>query len=115
MRKAHICLALPALSLISLGACGAGPSAPDRGMQNLGVNQIGAGASLSAACAGCHSQSSGAIVSLADYGEARLIERLNWYKTDVSGTTVMHRLARGYTEADIALIARHLSTQEPPE
>lgn len=115
MRKAHICLALPALGLISLGACGGEPSAPNRSVQNLDANQIGVGASLSAACAGCHSHSSGAIVSLADYSEAHLIERLNWYKTDVSGTTVMHRLARGYTEADIASIARHLSAQERPE
>lgn len=34
------------------------------------------------------------------------------YKTEESGTTVMHRLARGYTDEDIALIAAYLTTQD---
>lgn len=34
------------------------------------------------------------------------------YKTEESGTTVMHRIARGYTDDDIALIAAYLTTQD---
>lgn len=30
------------------------------------------------------------------------------YKTDETGSTVMHRLARGYSEDDIALISEYL-------
>jgi cytochrome c553 len=35
---------------------------------------------------------------------------MDTYKSETSGTTVMHRLARGYTDEDIALIAAYLTT-----
>ena len=66
---------------------------------------------LSTACSGCHSDLGGAIASLSTLSEAALIESLIRYKTEADGTTVMHRLARGYSDEEIALIAAYLGQQ----
>jgi cytochrome c553 len=60
---------------------------------------------LAASCSGCHAASGGAITNLSDWTEAQLLVSLNTYRTDTDGTTVMHRLARGYSAGQIAEIA----------
>lgn len=68
------------------------------------------GASLSASCSGCHSVLGGdAIVSLSDWSEMELSNRLTDYQTETDGQTVMHRIARGYSDADIAAISAYLA------
>lgn len=62
-------------------------------------------ASLAASCSGCHAISGGAITDLSGWTEAQLLASLETYRTDTGGTTVMHRLARGYSQAQIAEIA----------
>lgn len=69
---------------------------------------------LSVACSGCHSERPGAIASLVSYDEANLQARLTQYKTETEGTTVMHRLARGYSDQDIALISAYLGQAGDP-
>ena len=100
------------LSFLSLTACN--PSTSDLPADS--VPQIaastGAGARLAAACAGCHSSEAGAIASLVGYSEAQLLERLNAYQDETDDTTVMHRLARGYSDEEIALISAYLSETE---
>jgi len=59
------------------------------------------------ACAGCHSETSTAVVSLDGYGAEALRDSLLRYKAETDGTTVMHRLARGYSDADIELLANY--------
>lgn len=100
------------LSLLSLTACGPGTSEPKEDNSLRVAATTDAGARLAAACAGCHSSEPGAIASLVGYTEGRLIERLNTYRTETDGTTVMHRLARGYSEEEIQLVSAYLGQVE---
>ena len=63
---------------------------------------------LAASCSGCHAVGGRAIVSLEGYDQAALLSSLTAYKTDDAGTSVMHRIARGYSEAELAEIAAYL-------
>ncbi len=40
---------------------------------------------------------------------SELASAINFYRTDADGTTVMHRIARGYSEADVEAISSYLS------
>ena len=102
------------LSLIRLVACGSEQTTTiniDTDITAL----TDAGARLALACAGCHSETSGAIASLSGYDEESLILRLSDYKSGASGTTVMHRLARGYSDDEIQLVSAYLTASEGGE
>ena len=66
-------------------------------------------AALAAACSGCHTPTGDAIPSLDGWKLADLQSRLLEFKTQENGTTVMHRLMRGYDEIDIAEISAFLA------
>ncbi|MEM9055248.1 MAG: hypothetical protein AAGB16_07975 [Pseudomonadota bacterium] len=96
------------LGLIGLAACGPSP-APDIGASETDIaSQTSRSANLSMACSGCHSEAGGAIVSLDSYTEEMLRDAFARYKAEADGTTVMHRLARGYSDEDIDLISAYL-------
>lgn len=96
------------LSLLGLAACGGGndPNQP------LTVeNSTGKAALLAATCSGCHSEVSTGIASLQGYSAKALQLSLSNYKSDTDGTTVMHRLARGYSDTHIEQISAYLGTE----
>jgi len=64
------------------------------------------GAVLASVCSGCHAPGGSAIPSLDGYTTERLKTLITAYRS--AGDTVMHRLARGYTDAEIESIAVHL-------
>lgn len=67
------------------------------------------GAILSAACSSCHiGGNKDGMPNIDGLSAVKLSTSLLHYKQDLDGTTVMHRLARGYSEADIALISDYL-------
>lgn len=66
-------------------------------------------ATLAQACSGCHSAKRSAFASLNGYGADAMRDRLSAYKAETDGTTVMHRLARGYSDADIDLLADYFA------
>ncbi len=66
-------------------------------------------ASLASACSGCHSGSSAGIVSLDGYAEDALQQGFLRYKSEDEGTTVMHRIARGYSDEEIAMISAYIA------
>ena len=103
------------LSLLSLTACNPGASDPPADISQQIAASTDEGARLAAACAGCHSSEPGAIASLVGYSEAQLLERMTAYRSAADGTTVMHRLARGYSDEEIALISAYLSDGEGEE
>lgn len=70
---------------------------------------------LALACSGCHGRDEGAFAVLEGRPAAELEGLLIAYREDTAGTTVMHRLARGYSETDIAAISRYLAAQDPVE
>lgn len=72
--------------------------------------------SLAATCFNCHGPqgvSTGAIPSLAGRTSASIVETMAEYKTGKRTGTIMPQIAKGYTDAQIALIATYFSQQEP--
>ena len=73
------------------------------------------GRMLALSCAACHGTggvSPGAIPSLKGKSARYLIERLQAFRDDRRPSTVMNRLARGYTDAEIEAMARYFSRLE---
>ena len=69
---------------------------------------------LAGPCASCHGtdgRSPGPIVSIAGRPAALLLDQLKAFKSDTppAGTTVMGRLAKGYTDEQLASLAAHFS------
>ena len=76
---------------------------------------LGAGASGEAigfTCAGCHGtdgESQGSVPSLKGEDAETLKEMLMDYKTDKDEGTVMKRIAKGYSDEEIAAVAEYFS------
>lgn len=69
---------------------------------------------LAANCANCHGtqgHSAGAIPSLAGQKKDYLVERLREFRDGKRSATIMHQLSKGYTDAQIDLIAEHFARQ----
>lgn len=74
------------------------------------------GRNLAAACASCHGTngvSQSGIPSLAAREPAYLARRMQDFKTGKRPATVMHQIAKGYTDAQIQAIAEYFSAQKP--
>jgi cytochrome c553 len=72
------------------------------------------GRNLAAACANCHGPngvSREGIPSLAGRDRADLARQMQDFKAGKRPATVMHQIARGYTDAQIDAIAAYLSAQ----
>ena len=69
---------------------------------------LGSAAALAVSCSGCHGEGGQAIVSLADRSSDDIEARFLMYRSSTAGGSSMHRMARGYTEEQIRLIADHL-------
>ena len=70
------------------------------------------GHALASACSGCHAKNGQAISDLSNWSEEAIIASMVNYKNSADGTSVMHRLARGYTDQDIQKIAEFLAAEE---
>ncbi len=66
------------------------------------------GAILASVCSGCHASGGTAIVSLDGYTSEQIKVRVVSYRND--GGTVMHRMARGYSDVEIDSIATYLGS-----
>ena len=67
---------------------------------------------LGNACAPCHGadgESPGAIPSLSGKSAAYITQRMLEFKADARQGTVMNRIAKGYTDAEIAAVAQHFA------
>lgn len=111
MPKTTLLVAATLFGFLSLAACGdTGPAS--NGTANTTISAATDRATaLAMACSGCHAAQSDAVVSLDDYGADALSQALRRYQTETDGTTVMHRLARGYTDEDVDLLATYFDTQ----
>ncbi|WP_018149330.1 c-type cytochrome [Henriciella marina] len=103
-----------------LAACSGEPNIAQADPQPENVAQSAAdpsaaidpGKSLALTCSGCHGGEGEAIPDYGVLTHEELEARLLSYKQDASGTTVMHRLMRGYSDNEIAAVSRYLSTLE---
>jgi len=95
---------------LSLAACG-GQSSVTEVAEDTQVSALSHSAALAASCSGCHLGGSMGIPSIETLGKDALTASLQAYKTDAQGTTVMHRIARGYSDQQLAEIAAYLSAR----
>ena len=71
---------------------------------------------LAATCANCHGTngvSQGGVESLAGAGKDDMIRKLKDYKAGTKPGTIMPQLAKGYTDAQIDLVAGWFAAQKP--
>lgn len=100
--------ALAALAGFALAACNGGEAGSDRASAGPAVSTHAA-ARLAAACSGCHAGPDAAIASLDGRSAGDIARPMRAYRSQTDGTTVMHRLARGYTEDEIEAISTYLA------
>lgn len=75
------------------------------------------GARFANACTSCHGiegHSVGAAPSLAGQAEADLIAKLRAFRDGSASATIMNRITRGYTEAEIEALAAYFSSVSAP-
>ena len=71
---------------------------------------------LAATCASCHGtngNSQGEVKALAGLPADSIVAAFNAYKVGTLPATVMHQIAKGYTDEQIKLIAGYLAAQRP--
>ena len=71
---------------------------------------------LAATCANCHGtngQGRGEMKALAGRPAAATIAMMAGYKSGTLPATIMHQIAKGYTDEQIKLIANYLAAQQP--
>jgi sulfide dehydrogenase cytochrome subunit len=67
------------------------------------------------ACANCHGtngKAQGAAANLAGQSKSDLVAKMQAFKTGQRPATVMHQIAKGYTDEQIEQIAAYLATQK---
>ena len=98
--------ALAALAAFAL-ACGASPAqAQDNKLAR----------SLAATCANCHGTNGNArsaMATLAGKPAEQIVAAFNGFKSGQLPATVMHQISKGYTDAQVQLIATYFAAQKP--
>jgi sulfide dehydrogenase cytochrome subunit len=74
--------------------------------------------SLAATCANCHGTlgkgiPGGSIPNLAGLKNEYFVEQMLAFKTGTRSATIMHQLAKGYTDEQIRLLATYFASQQP--
>ncbi|NYS24859.1 sulfide dehydrogenase [Rhodobacteraceae bacterium 2376] len=70
---------------------------------------------LAQSCAGCHGQSGegmGEIARIAGYDRTAFIAIWEEFRNDERPATIMNRIARGYTDDEVAILADYFSSIE---
>jgi sulfide dehydrogenase cytochrome subunit len=71
---------------------------------------------LAANCANCHGTTGsarGGMPSLAGQPKAYIVEQMKAFREGKRAATIMHQIAKGYTDQQIELIADHFARQKP--
>ncbi len=90
-------------------ALAAGPMGTQAQEANLARN-------LAATCANCHGTNGNArgdMMPLAGLPADRIIAMLADYKSGALPATIMHQIAKGYTDEQIRLVAAFFAAQQP--
>jgi sulfide dehydrogenase cytochrome subunit len=74
--------------------------------------------SLAATCANCHGTdgralSGASVVGLAGLGRDHIVAQMKAFKGGTRPATVMHQLAKGYSDAQIEQLAAYFAAQKP--
>ncbi len=79
------------------------------------AQELPAGGQLAASCAMCHGtggRSVGGNEPLAGMPREELIRKLTEFRSGARPATVMHQIAKGYTDPQLKLIAEYFSAQK---
>ncbi len=71
--------------------------------------------SMAASCSACHGTNGNAapgMVALAGYPKGDLVKAMAEFKSGARSATVMHQLAKGYSDAQIEAIAGYFAAQK---
>jgi cytochrome subunit of sulfide dehydrogenase len=97
----------PLLRIAALGLFASGAAAHAQSA-NLGRD-------LAATCANCHGTNGQArgdtVAALAGMPAERIVTTFNAYKTGALPATIMHQIARGYTDEQVKAIAAYFAAQ----
>ncbi|MFT5774750.1 c-type cytochrome [Hyphomonas sp.] len=96
-------------------ACQRAPVLPSIDQSVTDASRLTEAASLAATCSGCHAGPGTGVPSIDRMDAGTLSARLAFYKTDADGTTVMHRIARGYSQAQVDAIGQYLGAESIDE
>ena len=99
-KKYHSNLSLFAATLLAVGSVHAQTA------EQLQTRSLAASCS---ACHGTHGVAEAGMESLAGVNKDELLKKLTDFKTGKKPATVMHQLAKGYTDAELATLATHFS------
>jgi cytochrome c553 len=96
---------------IGLGTAGTAQAQSNAAQEALYIK------SLAATCANCHGTAGQAVsgsanVSLAGLDKNYLVAQMKAFKSGARPATVMHQLAKGYTDAQIDTIAAYFAAQK---
>ena len=74
--------------------------------------------SLAATCANCHGTAgkgipNGSMPKLAGLKNDYFVEQMQAFKSGARPATIMHQLAKGYSEEQIRLLATYFASQQP--
>jgi len=76
----------------------------------------GAARSLAATCANCHGtegrSATKEVIPLAGLPKSFLVDQMQAFKDGKRPATIMHQIAKGYTDAQIELIADYFAAQK---
>ena len=94
-------------------AAPAAPPLPAFATSNLSDSGVRA---MAANCAACHgtggrSAQGTAVPGLAGRGKDELVQAMAQFKAGQRPATVMHQIAKGYSDAEVAAISEHFSKQ----
>lgn len=70
---------------------------------------------VAATCANCHGTTGtteGAMPSLAGQDKAYIVEQMKMFRDGKRPATIMHQIAKGYTDAQIEAVAEYFSRQK---
>jgi len=75
------------------------------------------GRNLAATCANCHGTNGNAVAgsgmdSLAGMAKTQTLQKLADYKSGAKPATIMHQIAKGYTDEQLDLIATYFAAQK---
>ena len=97
------------VAALALGAALTLPALAQGTDPNLGRN-------LAAACANCHGTNGVSLQgmpSLASQQRAYLVQQMQDFKAGKRPATIMHQLAKGYTDEQIEALSAYFSAQKP--
>lgn len=80
------------------------------------AQETSSGGQLAQGCTSCHGlegRSAGAVPTIAGQSKDALIAALKAFRDEATDATIMNRIARGYTDDEIAALATYFSAMSP--